>query len=138
MRNLVKSNRLLPLLFAATVTLFAGYALAGPAPTNKAANGPELKVVELGNGYQQNTGELQFENNKLVFTSTEGKTDSLSLDYGNLKKVEFKHARLLKIETENGQHEEFTPFGAAKFDPTTVAYLKNHVGSSVEFKSHIK
>ncbi len=138
MRNLVKSNRLLPLLFAVTVTLFAGYALAGPAPTNKAASGPELKVVELGGHYQQNTGELQFMNDKLIFTSSQGKADSMSLNYGNLKKVEFKHARLLKIETENGQHEEFTPVGAAKFDSSTVAYLKNHMGSSVDFKSHIK
>lgn len=138
MRDLLKRNHLLALSFVVSVVLAASSSWAAPVSTNKAAAGPDLKVMELGGGYHQNTGDLQFMNNKLVFTSEEGKADSLSLEYGDLKTVEFKNPRLLKIETANGEHKAFATVGAEKFDSNTLAFLKDHLGSSVELKSHIQ
>ena len=138
MRKSIMRTRLLFVLFAAALAVTAGSAWAGPVPSNSKAAGPDLKAMELGNGLDQNTGELQFTNDELVFTSSEGQAESLSLQYANLRKVEFKAPRLLKIETKNGEHKEFTTVGAEKFDSNTVAYLKDHVGSRVEFKSYIR
>jgi hypothetical protein len=138
MKDFVNRNHLFFLLFALTVALAASDSWAVPVPADNAAAGPEFKAMELGGGYEQNTGDLQFMNDKLLFTSSKGKADSLSLEYASLRKVEFKAPRLLKIETANGEEREFTTIGAERFDSKTVAYLRDHLASTVGLKSHIK
>lgn len=114
--------------------------LLGMAPAGWAMGDPEGQTpaqysydVFYLTGSGTEGGTLTFGTEQVVF-QPKGEQNSHTWNYADLKRIEIRHARLIKIELKNGRDFRFTPVGAQAFDQSLAEYLRNHAGPSVQIR----
>ncbi|GAB4241707.1 MAG: hypothetical protein Kow00109_17220 [Acidobacteriota bacterium] len=133
MRGIV--TRAIALLTVAFLLTWTAPLLAASDETAGATQSNGWQVLLLGENGEYVRGTLQFSSDGIVFKPEDPQGSEQKWTYDELRQIQLKHPRLLRIETRRGDKVKLSPFGERLFDDSFAKILRENVPSDVRIRT---
>lgn len=133
MRGIV--TRAIALLTVAFLFTGTAPALAVSDETGGAMKENSWQVLLLGKNGEYVRGTLQFSSDGIVFKPEDPQGTEQKWTYDELRQIQLKHPRLLRLETRHGDKVKLSPFGENLFDDSFAKLLRENVPSDVRIRT---